>query len=58
MDGENWATLSDPQGNVLTIGTAKLEAELEVVKWVKPVVGSGSGTTSISVHLLMVGSVQ
>lgn len=58
MDKVNWSALSDPQGNVLTLSTAKIETVLEVVKWVKPVVGSGAGTTEISCHLLMVGSVQ
>lgn len=50
-DGENWFTLADPQGNSLNFVTAKLEAILELVLWIRPKVTGGDGTTSINVNM-------
>lgn len=47
-DGTNWATLADPQGNPLVITTAKIEAILECVRFVRPV-AAGDGTTNLTV---------
>lgn len=57
LDGSNWAPLSDPQGNVLTLSAAKIESVLEAVKFIKPVVVGGSGTTNLTCMLLIGGSV-
>lgn len=51
-DGDNWATLTDPQGNDLNIATAKIELVCEATLLVRPRVASGDGTTSLSVTLL------
>lgn len=44
-----WHILNDPQGNALTFTTAKLEHLLEGVRWVRPNVTAGDGTTALSV---------
>jgi hypothetical protein len=51
-DGENWSTLTDPQGNDLNIATAKIELVCEATLLVRPRVVSGDGTTNLSVTLL------
>lgn len=51
-DGTNWATLTDPQGNDLLITSAKIEMVTEATLWVRPVVVSGDGTTSLTVSML------
>ena len=56
-DGVNYATLTDPQGNALSVSAAKIESVMEVVRFIRPRVPAGDGTTSLSVVLLMVGSV-
>lgn len=50
-DGTNWFTLADPQGNNLSFVTARLEAILELVFWIRPKVTGGDGTTSINVDM-------
>lgn len=47
----NWHTLNDPQGNALSITSAKIEQLLEVVRWIRPRVSAGDGTTSLTVNL-------
>lgn len=54
-DGTNWATLTDPQGNALDITSAKIEAITEVVRWIRPRVTAGDGTTAITVVMLLRG---
>lgn len=56
LDGENWAPLTDPQGNFLDIQTAKIEAITEIVRWVRPRVTAGDGTTSLTVTMLLRGT--
>ena len=36
IDGINYSTLTDPQGNNLDINTAKIEAITELVRWIRP----------------------
>jgi hypothetical protein len=50
-DGTNWATLTDPQGNPLSMTSAKIEMVSEATVFVRPVV-TGDGSTSITVLLL------
>jgi hypothetical protein len=52
LDGINYVPLNDPQGNPLTITTAKIEAVSELVRWLKPVV-TGDGTTDLTVTALL-----
>lgn len=52
-NGTNWAALSDPQGNVLTFTSARLEQVLELPRYVRPRITAGDGTTNLTVTLLM-----
>lgn len=56
IDGTNYAPLTDPQGNNLDITTAKIEAIIEVVRYIRPRVTAGDGTTSLTVSMLMKGA--
>ena len=51
-NGENWAVLTDPQGNDLLITTAKIEMVTEATAYIRPLVSGGDGTTSLAVHML------
>ena len=51
-DGD-WRTLNDPQGNILSITMLKLESVLEHVRWVRPRVSAGDGTTNLTVHIFL-----
>lgn len=51
IDGTNYATLTDPQGNALSITAAKIEQVAETVVKIRPAVTGGSGT-SVTVSLL------
>lgn len=55
IDGTNYAPLTDPQGNTLDINTAKIEAITELVRWIRPRVTAGDGTTSLTVTMLLKG---
>lgn len=50
--GLPWATLTDPQGNDLTITTAKIEMVAEATLEIRPRIVGGDGTTNLAVHLL------
>jgi len=52
-NGVDWAVLTDPQGNDLTITTPKIEMVTEATLYVRPRVTAGDGTTSLTVTLLM-----
>lgn len=45
----NAATLNDPQANALDFTAAKIEQVLENVRWIRPRVTAGDGTTALSV---------
>ncbi len=47
----DWHILTDPQGNVLTFTSARLEHIAEGVRWLRPRVTAGDGTTDLEVHL-------
>lgn len=51
-DGQTYFTLTDPQGNPLTFTSAKLEAVMELTRWLRPRVVGGDGTTAFSIILL------
>jgi hypothetical protein len=50
--GLPWATLTDPQGNELTITAAKIEMVTEATAYLRPNVSGGDGTTALTVILL------
>ena len=58
LDGASYAPLTDPQGNDLDLTTAKLEAVSEVVRWIRPRVIAGDGTTSLTVTMLLKGAAR
>lgn len=58
IDGTNYAPLTDPQGNDLDITTAKIEAVSEVVRWIRPRVIAGDGTTLLTVTMLLKGAAR
>lgn len=57
IDGVEYLTLNDPQGLPLEITTKKVETIMEIVKFIRPRVAAGDGTTLVDVHILMVGAV-
>ena len=52
LDGTNYATLTDPQGNALDVTAAKIEAISEAVRYIRPRVTAGDGTTTLVVTIL------
>lgn len=52
-DGTNWNTLTDPQGNDVNITSSKIEQVMEVVRYMRPYVSAGDGTTSLTVLILV-----
>lgn len=50
LDGTNWATLADPNGNDLAVTTAKIETVMEATRYFRPE-AAGDGTTSLTVFL-------
>ncbi len=50
LNGSDYATLADPNGNDLAITTAKIETVLEASRYFRPEV-SGDGTTDLTVYL-------
>lgn len=54
IDGTNYYTLNDPQGNALTFVTAtkRLEAVLENVAYIRPSLSGADGTTNAQVNLI------
>jgi len=53
LDGTNWATLNDPQGNALTVQAAKIEALLEAVPYLRPNITAGDGTTNLDCWIFL-----
>ena len=52
VDGINYVTLTDPQGNALSKTAAFLEAISEAVRYIRPRVTAGDGTTSLVCTIL------
>jgi hypothetical protein len=53
-DTGKFKTLRDPAGNNLSFSTADLRQVLEVSAAIQPAISSGSGSTSLTVALLLV----
>lgn len=51
-DGSNWNTLTDPQGNDINITASKIEQVMEVVRYMRPNVTTGTGV-SLTVSILV-----
>lgn len=54
LNGTDYATLNDPQGNALTFVTAttRIEAVAEVTPYIKPII-SGGGSDAVTVVLFL-----
>jgi hypothetical protein len=52
IDGVNYVVLTDPQGNDLNINSGKIESVTELVRYIRPVISGGDGSTSLNVTLL------
>jgi len=54
LDGEvTWASLADPQGNVLVVSAASIEKIQETTASVRPNVTAGDVTTSLTVVMVI-----
>lgn len=51
--GTTYAVLTDPQGNDLNIGAAKVEQVMEMTELIRPSITAGDGTTSLTCILTM-----
>lgn len=58
IDGTTYATLTDPQGNVLDFATAKIEAVTELVRFIRPRITGGDGSTNLVCSLLVRGTLR
>jgi hypothetical protein len=48
-DGVNYSTLSNPQGNAISVTSAGLSQVTEATAWMRPRITGGDGTTSLTV---------
>ena len=53
LNGTDWATLTDPQGNDLLITTLKIEMITEATTYIRPRISGGSGVTDVTVLMLL-----
>lgn len=53
IDGTNYVTLTDPQGNAISKTGAAIETITEIVKFIRPRVTAGDGTTSLACSLMV-----
>lgn len=52
LDGTNYVSLTDPQGNAISKTAASIEAVSELVRYIRPRVTAGDGTTSLTVTMI------
>lgn len=52
-DGTNWFTLTDPQGNNISVTAARIEQISELTRFVRPRVTAGDGTTNLVATMLV-----
>lgn len=55
IDGTNYFVLTDPQGNNISKTAAGLESVSEAVRYIRPKVTAGDGTTSLTCTMLLRG---
>lgn len=53
IDGTNYVTLNDPQGNPLSIQTAKIEAIAEATPYLRARISAGDGTTNLDCYVFL-----
>lgn len=56
LNGTHYAPLTDPQGNNLDINAEKIEAITELVRYIRPRVTAGDGSTNLTVTMLLKGA--
>ncbi|GAH57797.1 unnamed protein product [marine sediment metagenome] len=52
-DSSLYATLNDPQGNILTMSTLKIETILENIYLIRPKITAGDALTDLDVYMLI-----
>jgi hypothetical protein len=52
LNGTNYIVLTDPQGNAITKTSASIEQISEVIRFIRPNVTAGDGTTNLTVSLI------
>jgi hypothetical protein len=52
-DDDDWAILTDPQGNNIALSSLKVEQISELTRWVRPKITAGNGSTSLTAILLL-----
>ncbi len=55
LNGTDWVTLTDPQGNAISKTAAAIEAVTEVVRFIRPSLSGGLGSCAVTVLLLAKG---
>lgn len=50
-----FVSLTDPQGNALSIGVGKVETVMELVRHIRPEVSGGGASTAVNVYILLGG---
>lgn len=55
LDGSNWFSLTDPQGNAIAKTAAAMEAVSENPYFIRPLVTSAGASTAITVAMLATG---
>ncbi len=50
---DDWAALTDPQGNSLALNALKVEQICELTLWIRPKITAGNGSTSLGIYLLL-----
>lgn len=53
IDGTNYSTLNDPQGNALSVQVAKIETIMEATPYLRARVSAGDGTTDLAVYFFL-----
>lgn len=51
LDGVNYETLTDPQGNLLSFTTNRIETVTEAVRYIRPRTSGGTGTDVTAILL-------
>lgn len=52
-DGVNYSTLTDYQGNALSIQSATIDSISEITRYIRPRISAGDGATDLDVFILV-----
>lgn len=55
LNGTDWQTLTDPQGNAISKTAAAIEAVSEAVRYMRPSVSGGGGSCALTVLVMCRG---